>query len=116
MKAKVPEMYSREYMDERIMSLDMVALLVLHNEFGFGAERLKRYYRAIPPTAERYAKLSDGEPAYGKKDKNGMGRTELWALKRDLYKIGFDYDTIVAEENEIATRELEAARGGRKEK
>ncbi len=115
MKAKLPKTYTQEYLDEYIMRLDMVCLLVLHEEFGFGAERLKRYYRAICPMADRYARYNDSrEPDFGKKTKEGFCRMELWKLKRDLHNIGFDYDAIVAEEDEKSARELEAARKRRK--
>lgn len=117
MKAKMPTIYTQAYLDDCIMRLDMVCLMVLHDEFGFGAERLKRYYRAICPMADRYAGYNDGrEPDFGKRTKGGLGRMEIWKLKKDLYDIGFDYDTIVAEEDEKSRRELDAARNRRKDK
>lgn len=117
MKAKVPKTYTREYMDEYITHLDMACLMVLHEEFGFGAERLKRYYRAIMPMADRYRKYdTPGEPDWGQKSKDGKCRMSLWKQKKDLHDIGFEYDEIVAEENEKSARELEKARKGIKEK
>ena len=94
MKAKLPVMRTYEYMEERIMYLDMLALLALHEVFGFGAERLRRYYDAIERMDEYYRDryTAADEPDWGKKDKRGYGKTVLWALKRDLKEIGFDYD------------------------
>lgn len=99
MKAKLPVMYTKEYMEERIQYLDMLALMALHDEFGFGPERLKRYYRAISKMDDAYGRYRDPEhdPAWGKRDKTGAGRTDLWKLRQDLRKIGFDYDSMVDE-------------------
>lgn len=92
MKAKLPKLVTVEYMDEMIQRLDMLALLVLHNEFGFGPVRLKRYYEGIYELSKYYKKFTDGEPEYGKKSKDGKERLELWKLRRDLKEIGFDYE------------------------
>lgn len=98
MKAKVPVMHTHDYLEERIQYLDMLALLVLHEEFGFGAERLKRYYRAISRMADNYRRYDEpGAPDWGRKDKDGHERLVLYALKRDLAAIGFDYDAMVDE-------------------
>ena len=37
------------------------------------------------------------EPLFGRKTKDGKGRMDLWAVKRDLAAIGVDYDALVAE-------------------
>ena len=98
MKAKMPVIVTYDYMRERIQYLDMLALMVLHTEFGFGAERLKRYYRAIYDMGQEYARYKDPhDPDWGKKDKRGVGRVDFWKLKKDLYDIGFDYDAMVEE-------------------
>lgn len=98
MKAKVPVMHTHEYLEERIQYLDMLALMVLHTEFGFGAERLKRYYRAISELADAYRRYDDPRgPDWGRKDKYGHEKLVLYALKRDLKAIGFDYDEMVDE-------------------
>lgn len=98
MKAKVPITVTYDYMRERVQYLDMLALMVLHDEFGFGAERLKRYYRAIYEKGSEYLKYRDPKgPDWGKKDKLGYGRTEFYKLKKDLYDIGFDYDAMAEE-------------------
>lgn len=103
MNAKVPKMYSEAYLSEYIMKLDMLALLTLHNVYGFGPRRLRRYYRAIYETAQYYAKFRDGDPGYGKRSKDGKNGMELWKLKKDLYDIGFDYDAEVKDAEEDAT-------------
>lgn len=95
MKAKLPVMYSYEHMSERIQYLDMLALMVLHEEFGFGAERLTRYYRAILTMDEHYKRYNaNHEPQFGKKTKDGHTRSDLYELKKDLYAIGIDYDKL----------------------
>lgn len=117
MKAKVPKTYTQEYLDEYLMWLDMIVLMVLHEEYGFGAERLKRYYRAICPMADRYGRYDDHrEPDFGKRTKKGLNRTSIWKLKKDLFDLGFDYDAIVNEEDEKTARELEAARERKRNK
>lgn len=102
MKAKVPRMITQAHMEERIQYLDMVALMVLHEEFGFGAERLKRYYRAIGKVDAEYSRYRDPrtDPGWGQKDRLGVGRVDVWKLKKDLHDIGFDYDAMVEEESE----------------
>ena len=102
MKAKVPRMYTQAHMEERIQYLDMLALMVLHTEFGFGAERLKRYYRAIGRVDAAYSRYRDPrhDPGWGQKDRLGTGRVDVWKLKKDLHDIGFDYDAMVAEGEE----------------
>lgn len=98
MKAKVPEMITLASHHERVEYLDMVVLMALHNTFGFGPERLRRFYDAIVTTDAHYCNYNgDKEPLFGRKTKNGMGRMDLWAVKRDLAAIGVDYDALVEE-------------------
>ncbi len=112
MKAKMPIVVTYDYMRERVQYLDMLALMVLHDEFGFGAERLKRYYRAICDKGQEYARFRDpSDPDWGKKDKRGVGRVDVWKLKADLMAIGFDYDAMVDESLE---RNDEEERKGKK--
>lgn len=95
MKAKLPTVYTKEYFEERLAFLDMVVLMVLHNEFGFGADRLKRFYAAIMPLADHYKLyISNQEPEWGRKDRSGHERMDLWAVKRDLKNLGIDYDEL----------------------
>lgn len=104
MKAKLPSLYTREYFVERLSFLDMVVMMVLHEEFGFGAERLKRFYSAIMPMSDRYKLyLSNQEPTWGKKTKDGHERMDLWAVKRDLMQIGIDYDELSSLEETVLT-------------
>ena len=102
MKAKVPEMITLASHHERIEYLDMVVLMALHNTFGFGPERLRRFYDAIITTDEHYRKYNgSAEPVFGRKAKDGKGRMDLWAVRRDLEAIGVDYDKLVAEGEEM---------------
>lgn len=98
MKAKVPEMITLASHHERVEYLDMVVLMALHNTFGFGPKRLRRFYDAIVTTDAHYRNCNgDKEPLFGRKGKDGKGRMDLWAAKRDLAAIGVDYDALVAE-------------------
>lgn len=104
MKAKLPKLTTYDAMDERISYLDMLALMVLHKEFGFGAERLKRYYRAINDMAEFYQhRFGDPktDPKWGQKDRHGHEKLVLWKLKQELKEIGFDYDAMVDEGDNV---------------
>jgi len=97
-KAKVPEMITLRSHHERVEYLDMVVLMALHNTFGFGPERLRRFYDAIVTTDKYYSRYNgDKEPLFGRKAKNGMERMDLWTVKRDLAAIGVDYDALVEE-------------------
>jgi len=98
MKAKIPESITLQAHHERVEYLDMICLMALHNTFGFGPVRLARYYNAIVETDEHYRNYNgDKEPLFGRKTKDGMGRMDLWAVKRDLAAIGVDYDALVEE-------------------
>lgn len=102
MKAKVPEQITLASHRERVEYLDMVVLMALHNTFGFGPERLRRFYNAIVATDAHYCNYNgDKEPLFGRKTKDGKGRMDLWAVKRDLAAIGVDYDALVEEGKEI---------------
>ncbi len=89
-------------MTKYVEHADLIALMVLHEEFGFGAERLKRFYAQIAPMFERYKfYMSDGDKTkFGevyRKTGEVIERDDTWVLKRDLKEIGFDYDKIVDE-------------------
>lgn len=100
MKAKVPEMLTLETHQERIEYLDMICLMALHREFGFGPARLRRYYDAISAMDKYYKRYnSRQEPIFGKKTKDGHQRMDLCKVKKDLLDIGFDYDRVVEEED-----------------
>lgn len=85
-----------EHSDGYIEHMDLVILKVLHDEFGFGAVRLERFYRLIDKMFNEYKKyLADNDKtSFFDKDKRGE-RDDTWKLKRDLREIGFDYDKIV---------------------
>lgn len=98
MKAQIPEMITLASHHERVEYLDMICMMALHEAFGFGPVRLRRYYNAIVKMDARYRKYNgDKEPLFGKKGKDGKGRMDLWAVKRDLAAIGVDYDALVEE-------------------
>jgi len=98
MKAKVPESITLRAHHERVEYLDMLCLMALHEAFGFGPVRLARYYNAIVEMDEYYRNYNgDKEPLFGRKTKDGKGRMDLWAVKRDLADIGVDYDALVEE-------------------
>lgn len=81
--------------DAYIEHMDLIILDVLHSEFGFGAERLKRVYREIDRRFNEYRRyMADGDNT---KFNDGVERDDTWALKRNLRAIGFDYDAVVAE-------------------
>lgn len=100
MKAKVPEQITLAAHHERVEYLDMICLMALHREFGFGPARLRRYYDAISEVDKYYKRYnSNQEPIFGKKTKDGHRRMDLWKVKKDLLDIGFDYDKVVEEED-----------------
>jgi hypothetical protein len=102
MKAKVPEMITLASHHERVEYLDMICLMALHEVYGFGPVRLRRYYDAIVRMDAHYRNYNGkNEPLFGRKDKRGMGRMDLYAVRRDLAAIGVDYDAWVAEDEEI---------------
>lgn len=81
--------------DAYIEHMDLIILDILHTDFGFGAERLKRVYREIDRRFNEYRRyMADGDNT---KFNDGVERDDTWKLKRDLREIGFDYDAIVAE-------------------
>lgn len=90
-------------LDGYLEHMDCVILMVLHRDFGFGAERLKRFYRAISRVHDEYKFYvadSDKSSLYdAKRDENGerVIRDDTWKLKEDLRRIGVDYDELVNE-------------------
>ena len=75
-------------MDWLAQHCDLLMLIALHEEYGFGAERLRKIYRKI-------VKLHDEFKAkYMASDDTvlGEGRCDTYALKSYLKRIGFDYD------------------------
>lgn len=84
-----------ESIDAYVEHMDLIMLSVLHTDFGFGATRLKRVYRALDKRFEEYRfYMGDTDRTCFNDDEERM---DTWKLKRDLREIGFDYDEIVQE-------------------
>lgn len=67
---------------------DLLTLVALHEEFGFGAERLKKLY------AKMLTLHDDFKNKYISNDDTRLeeGRCDTYAMKQYLKRIGFDYD------------------------
>ena len=67
---------------------DLLTLLSLHEEFGFGAERLRRAFRKSVALHDEFKKryMAADDPVTTK------GRCDTYAMKDYLKRIGFDYD------------------------
>ena len=67
---------------------DLITLIVLHEEFGFGAERLKRAFRKTLTLhnefKQKYMAADDTVTT--------KGRCDTYAMKEYLKRIGFDFD------------------------
>ena len=67
---------------------DLLTLISLHEEFGFGADRLKRAFRKTitlhDEFKQKYMAADDTVTA--------KGRCDTFAMKQYLKRIGFDYD------------------------
>ena len=70
-----------QHADEYIEHMDLCILMVLHDEFGFGAARLERFYRAIEPKfaeyKNRYTVKSDRTSFNGR---DGDERNDTWVI------------------------------------
>lgn len=78
----------REEILKQAEHYDMCVLIALHRDFGFGAERLKRFYRSF---SETYRLFKDRY--FDKDDMRIFGeRGDSYELKKALCDIGFDYD------------------------
>lgn len=62
--------------------VDAIILWVLHDQFGFGHDRLKKFYAAFQPSLEELCKR------YEMTDKDD----ELWLCTRKLLDIGVDIE------------------------
>lgn len=67
---------------------DLLTLVALHEEFGFGADRLRKLY------AKMSALHDDFKNKYIAEDDTRLaeGRCDTYAMKMYLKRIGFDYD------------------------
>ena len=67
---------------------DLLTLVTLHEEFGFGAERLRKLYRKVSILHDEFK-----NKYIASDDTNlGEGRCDTYAMKCYLKRIGFDYD------------------------
>ena len=67
---------------------DLLTLISLHEECGFGAERLKRVFRKILSLHYEFkAKYMAADDTV-----TAEGRCDTYAMKEYLKRIGFDYD------------------------
>lgn len=67
---------------------DLLTLVTLHEEYGFGAERLRKLYRKIGVLHDEFKNkyIASDDTVLGE------GRCDTYALKNYLKRIGFDYD------------------------
>lgn len=67
---------------------DLLTLISLHEEFGFGADRLKRAFRKTITLHDEFKKkyMAADDTVTAK------GRCDTYAMKQYLKRIGFDYD------------------------
>lgn len=67
---------------------DLLTLITLHEEFGFGADRLKRAFRKTVTLHDEFKKkyMAADDTVTAK------GRCDTYAMKEYLKRIGFDYD------------------------
>ena len=67
---------------------DLLTLVALHEEFGFGAERLRKLFKKISTLHDDFkAKYISADDT-----KLYAGRCDTYAMKEYLRRIGFDYD------------------------
>lgn len=67
---------------------DLLTLISLHEEFGFGADRLRRAFRKTVSLHDEFKKKYMAAD-----DKvTAEGRCDTYAMKEYLKRIGFDYD------------------------
>lgn len=67
---------------------DLLTLISLHEEFGFGADRLRRFFHKISVLHDEFKKK------YVAADDKQLSekRCDTYAMKEYLKRIGFDYD------------------------
>ena len=83
----------REELFKQIEHYDLCMLMTLHKDFGFGAERLRRFYACY---SETYNAFKDRY--FDDKDVRIFGeRGDTYEMREALLKIGFDYDALVKE-------------------
>lgn len=67
---------------------DLTMLWTLHEDFGFGAVRLRRYYQNF---CDKYRYMRERYYCEGDEETFGS-RTDAYVIKQKLKEIGFDYD------------------------
>lgn len=67
---------------------DLTMLWTLHEDFGFGAIRLRRYYQSF---CQKYRYMRERYFCEGDEELFGS-RTDAYVIKQRLKEIGFDYD------------------------
>jgi hypothetical protein len=82
---------------------DLTMLWTLHEDFGYGAVRLKRFYDSFVKT---YRYMRDRYYCEGDEELFGS-RTDAYVMKERLKEIGFDYDKEVKELTEDGRKETE---------
>ena len=103
MKVRIPQKQAitLDSYYEHIEYIDCVILMTLHETYGFGTKRLRRFYESINAIYHRYERYNTKrEVKFGQRDAEGIGRMDLYMIKEDLKSIGFDYDKVVTEEYE----------------
>lgn len=81
----------REELFKQIEHYDLCILITLHQDFGFGEERLRRFYRHF---VETYTSFK--EHYFDKDDERIFGeRGDTYEMREALKKVGFDYDAEV---------------------
>jgi hypothetical protein len=81
----------------------LTILWTLHEDFGFGAVRLKRFYDSFVKT---YRYMRDRYYCEGDEELFGS-RTDAYVMKERLKEIGFDYDKEVKELTDDGRKETD---------
>lgn len=81
----------RDELIKQVEHYDLCMLMTLHKDFGFGAERLRRFYAGF---SETYNSFKDRY--FDKDDMKIFGeRGDTFEMREALKNIGFDYDAEV---------------------
>jgi hypothetical protein len=94
---KEAEAIVNECVAKRAKYYDVAMLYTLHTVFGFGKDRLRRYYLGM---VENYLGLM-------KQFQSGGDDSHFWVMEARLKTDGIDMDEIVREGNELA-KEMES--------
>lgn len=70
-----------EYDRKNAIEVDAIAMVVLHEQFGFGAERLKKFYLAIKPEIDKLVSRYEMEEG-----------DAIWLCTNKLKGIGVDLE------------------------